>query len=789
MILFAGLAVCAGADEGILFLHFERDGRGVELIRAAVADGEFKARAGAGPIEYEVVNEAGALVHVGRCADPLKESVEYADADEAGRMRWTTVERERGEIFIRVPAGGARKVRFFERNTRAAGVGALSSRRLISVVELPEEPAEIGMRAASGNAKVSMVESNGPPALRVNFVFLAEGYTASQEKAFLDQAQVVFNQMMNVSPYKEYKSHFNAFAIFVPSAEAGSDHPAEGSYRDTYFNSSYGVGALERLITIPPNNWNSNFGDGRGKAFALLFEYVPQYDIPLLLVNDTAYGGSGGVPAIASAHSLSGELALHEIGHSFAGLADEYEEQLSGYPEVEAANTTRETRREFIKWRSWIPDEVPVPTPENAFYQNTIGLFEGAYYHPKGWYRPKLDCRMRNLSKPFCEVCRETHVLTIYSLVEPIPSASPAENNVTVPGGGELELRVDTIEPEAEGLGYTWTIDGETNEVFTGRMFSASFATLGTGTRLVRANVWDATGFLRNDPLGRSSQSRSWLVTVVAETNVPPSISEIADVVLELPQQSSGSTEFTVSDPDTPWGEIRYEVSSSNPELLPSDRIVVAGMEQDLELHIFPLAGKTGEARVTLRVSDGTTQVERSFEVVVADLVTDLVLEPIADQRVFSGQLEIPLSVTRTSTNALFYSGESSNPAVLTSGGIQFLEFGGEARVELHPEPGAVGETTVTIHVTDGVEIASREFVITFLAEPKVLAAVPLMTGEGVRVEFNADISTTMILEYSTDLVFWTAISSTQNETKLIHVGGESRTNAAGYYRVRVVPL
>jgi hypothetical protein len=188
-------------------------------------------------------------------------------------------------------------------------------------------------------------------------------------------------------------------------------------------------------------------------------------------------------------------------------------------------------------------------------------------------------------------------------------------------------------------------------------------------------------------------------------------------------------------------------------------------------------------------VSDGTTQVERSFEVVVADLVTDLVLEPIADQRVFSGPVEIPLSVTRTSTNALFYSGESSNPAVLTSGGIQFLEFGGEARVELHPEPGAVGETTVTIHVTDGVEIASREFVITFLAEPKVLAAVPLMTGEGVRVEFNADISTTMILEYSTDLVFWTAISSTQNETKLIHVGGESRTNAAGYYRVRVVPL
>lgn len=789
------MCVCLAAPAGlsqdnerVMYLHLERDSAGVRLLKARAVPGRVKADARFGSIEFHTLNEAGQVIFAGSCADPLVQNLEYPDPVEPGILRGLRVERERVELVVRVPAVDARKVRFFHRGGGAEKMHRQGSRKLIGEIEIPAET-DPRVHAFHETAKVSMISSNGLPGMRVNIVFLAEGYRQDQETNFEGQAKSVLSQMMNASPYKEYKNHFNAFVIFVPSVEAGSDHPSRGIFRDTYFNSSYGVGALERLITIPPNNWNSNFGDGVGKVFELLPEFVPGYDIPLLLVNDSEYGGSGGVPAIASANALSAELALHEIGHSFAGLADEYEEELTGYPDVEAANTTRETRRDWIKWGAWISEGVPVPTPETALYQNVIGLFEGAYFHPTGWYRPKLDCRMRNLSKPFCEVCRETHLLTIYSLVDAIPSSWPTENNLTVPGGGELDLRVDTVNPAQGLMGYTWTIDGMTNEGVTGKSFSASFATIGTGTHLVRVTVWDPTGFVRNDPSGKLSESRSWLVTVVAPTNVPPTISDVADVILELPQQSSGIARVMITDPDTPFEAVTFSVSSSNPELLPNDKIYVVGDGFERELQILPTPGMIGVSTVTVRVRDGTTEVEESFQVVVSDIKTDLMLAPLADHRVFSGPLEVALLVSRTSTNDLHFSGDSSNPAVLPNTGISFAESAGETRLQLRPEAGAMGETRISVSVTDGVEVAEREFTVEFVARPTVTSNAPRITSEGIRIDFTSDIPAAMILEYSTDLTFWTPVASSTGSTELTYVAAETENTVAGFYRVRVPPL
>jgi hypothetical protein len=483
---------------------------------------------------------------------------------------------------------------------------------------------------------------------------------------------------------------------------------------------------------------------------------------------------------------LSGELALHEIGHSFAGLADEYEEELPGYPDVESANATRQTTRETIRWRTWISDDVPVPTPKTAFYQDTIGLFEGAYFHPRGWYRPKMDCRMRNLSKPFCEICREAHVLTIYQLVEPILNSTPAPNNVTVPGGGELELFLETIEPASGTIGYTWTVNGATNEHFMGNFFTASFDTLGTGSHLVRANVSDTTAFVRNDPSARLSDSRNWLVTVVAPTNVPPVISEITDIVLELPQQSFGSVGFTVDDPDTPWHELQFRVSSSNPNLLSQEGIDIVGGKFGQFIQVHPDAGKTGLATVTLQISDGTTEVTQLFNVIVADAYSDLVLEPIFDQKVFLGPVAVSLSISRTSTSSLQFYGSSSNPEVVADSDISFEAVEERWIVHIHPE--AEGETTLIVSVTDGIETAARSFQLTFVARPKVTSEMPRMTTEGLLVEFNTDIPATMILEYSMDLVFWMPVTSEADVTKLLYVAPESKTTNAEFYRVRVLP-
>ena len=127
-------------------------------------------------------------------------------------------------------------------------IQALSDRRLVSEMGISAPIADDRLAAASANAKLSMVLSNGPPVVRVNIVFLAEGYTAAQEANFTNQAKTVLNQMMSVSPYKEYRSHFNAFAIFVPSVEAGSDHPTRSQYRKSSQSSGASLHVGTRLI-------------------------------------------------------------------------------------------------------------------------------------------------------------------------------------------------------------------------------------------------------------------------------------------------------------------------------------------------------------------------------------------------------------------------------------------------------------------------------------------------------------------------------------------------------------
>jgi hypothetical protein len=789
VLIICGRVFAQQSGDRILFLHLERGVQGIHLLESQLRPGKLKPTAGQGILDFEAVNAAGDVVHSGRCADPSAERIEYVDAIEPGRLRSMRVEREQAEFVIRVPANGSRSIRFYQRAQEPDRLGAQSVRRLISEIEIPLQSGDAVLQASGENAKLSMILSNGPPDIRLNIVFLAEGYTASQEASFTNQAKSVLNQMLNVSPYNEYKNHFNAFAIFVPSAQSGSDHPSRNTYRDTYFNSSYGTGALERLITIPPNSWNSNFSDGRGKAFALLSQLLPDYDLPVILVNDTEYGGSGGVPAIASANALSAELALHEIGHSFAGLADEYEEQLSGYPDVEAANTTRETAREFIKWRNWIGSDIPVPTPETFEYVNDVGLFEGAYFHPVGWYRPKMDCRMRNLSQPFCEVCRETHVLTIYSLLELIPSSAPAENNVVVPGGGELEMRIDTVQPAPNTLIYSWSIDGVTNTAYSSNYFPARFATLGTGTRLVRVNVLDETPFVRTDPRGLLFKSRSWLVTVVAPTNVPPTVSEFETVTVELPFDSPPSILFTVQDPDTPWAAISCAVSSSNTNLLRNENIHIQGEASERWIVLDPNSGMTGETTVTLIVSDGTTIVLRSFLFVVRDLNSNLALEPIPDQRIFNGAIEIPLTISRTSTNELQFFASSTNEALLPDSAITFEERENQWLARLEPLAGATGETSITIDVTDGIEVENASFKVSVIQTPNVIPVHPQSTSNGVLIKYVSEIPATMILEFSRDLSAWTPVATALSALEVEYLATESRINERGYFRVRIVPL
>jgi IgA peptidase M64 len=235
---------------------------------------------------------------------------------------------------------------------------------------------------------LKILRETGARDVRINIVILAEGYTADEQGAFdFDDANMI-NTLLADPIYSSYGQFFNAYSIFVPSNDSGADDPSTNTYVDTYFNSTFGSFGIDRLLTIPPNDIDSNYNDGEGKVFNLLANLLPEYDVVILLVNDSKYGGSGGPVAIASTNQLSTEIAIHELGHTVVHLGDEYSDPSPGYPDTEEPNTTTQTNPALVKWKVWLVPGTPYPTPPTLGFASIVGLFEGAHYHAAGWFRP-----------------------------------------------------------------------------------------------------------------------------------------------------------------------------------------------------------------------------------------------------------------------------------------------------------------------------------------------------------------------------------------------------------------
>ena len=188
------------------------------------------------------------------------------------------------------------------------------------------------IHSAQAQGILKTIVETGARGVRVNIVFIAEGFIASDQSKFDTAASNALNAMLDDPFYAQYSNFFNAYSVFVASNQSGADHPATGTYVDTYFNSTFGSYGIDRLLTIPPNDVDSAYDDGMGKVFALLSNLLPEYDIVLVIVNDATYGGSGGAVAVASTNQASTEIAVHELGHSLAHLGDEYQILIQAIP-------------------------------------------------------------------------------------------------------------------------------------------------------------------------------------------------------------------------------------------------------------------------------------------------------------------------------------------------------------------------------------------------------------------------------------------------------------------------
>ena len=315
--------------------------------------------------------------------------------------------------------------------------------------------------AVSPRGTVLTLLENGPAAAVVDLLFLAEGYTEAELPKLQGDLVRLVDAFFAEEPFASRRGDFNVRAIHVPSAESGISNPRAGVWRDSPLGCSFNAFDSDRYVLSLAN-----------RAMREVAAQAP-YDALVLLFNDRKYGGGGIYNLYSTCAADSSEapyLLVHEFGHSFGGLGDEYYTSQVSYEDFNPAdvepwepNLTRLLDPAALEWGDLVPAGLPLPTPweqdaydelslayqakrtalrerqageeevealfdevraetkpllESQEHFGAVGAFEGGGYEAKGVYRPEVDCIMftRN-PRTFCKVCeRALHrVIDLYS--------------------------------------------------------------------------------------------------------------------------------------------------------------------------------------------------------------------------------------------------------------------------------------------------------------------------------------------------------------------------------------
>ncbi len=292
------------------------------------------------------------------------------------------------------------------------------------------------------------IQKSGEPATKVDLLIMGDGYTAAERTKFESDARHFTEILFTRSPFREHRADFNVWALCPPSEESGISRPSSGIHRRSPLGTTYDTFDTERYVLTPENRALRDFAS-----------YAP-YEFIEILVNGETYGG-GGIFNLYATVAADSEWApyvfVHEFGHHFAGLADEYyTSQVAYLPPAKKIepwepNATALLDPANLKWKDLVVAGTPVPTPwrkddfeamehqiqdqrreiraqkrpesemDKLFkeerqkedtmlasdkYSDKVGAFEGANYEAHGNYRPQENCIMFTRHDSFCAVCR-----------------------------------------------------------------------------------------------------------------------------------------------------------------------------------------------------------------------------------------------------------------------------------------------------------------------------------------------------------------------------------------------
>ena len=349
------------------------------------------------------------------------------------------------------------------------------------------------LASASFGEPVETLLNNGDPADRVDIAILGDGFTAKEAGKFRSSAVSVVEGLFRDEPLRNYRSFFNVHIVTVESAESGADHPERNPpvYKDTALGAFYNCGGTPRCTCVD----SSKVEPVLNRSLE-----VAERDFILILLNDETWGGCwNGSYAVQANNDSVAQVTLHELGHAF-GLCDEYayddEADWCRLSEPRCANATAETRRQQVKWNSWIDGQTPLPTT-SASDPLTVGLFEGARYCPAGLYRPTNRSMMRVSGAPWGAVNAEALIKGIYRIASPLESVSVPFGFPRFENYGQRVFSARVARPEPDTTEVAWFLDG--NEVGNQDYLIVKPRELSVGRHELIVQVTDTTSMVRRD--------------------------------------------------------------------------------------------------------------------------------------------------------------------------------------------------------------------------------------------------------------------------------------------------
>lgn len=245
---------------------------------------------------------------------------------------------------------------------------------------------------------------NDSPEKCIDVAILAEGYTLQEMQTFYEDADIACKSIFDHEPFKSMKKRFNVVAVASPSTDSGVSVPRLNEWKHTAFGSHFSTFYSDRYLTT-----------SRVKAIHDALAGIP-YEHIIILANTEEYGGGGiynSYTLTTAHHPMFRPVVVHEFGHSFGGLADEYfydnDVMTDTYPlDIEPWEQNISTQVDFAaKWKNMLSENTPVPTPAEVSENYPTGVYEGGGYSAKGIFRPAENCRMRTNEYPaFCPVCQ-----------------------------------------------------------------------------------------------------------------------------------------------------------------------------------------------------------------------------------------------------------------------------------------------------------------------------------------------------------------------------------------------